>query len=275
MSGRSSEYAMAHLEELIEAYDGDYYRALAEFEGLDDDTKWSYLLYFSDYKISSDGRVQSLKGKESIELKPWHSSYGYPYVSMTDDFGVRHKKTVHSMVAELFCDNPDPKNYNVVRHIDDDPTNNNYWNLKWGTQAMNHQDMVDHDRDFKKACYCYELDRTFRSCAEAADYFGLSRSTITQACRDGAKLKNGYHLCFETDKEKKLANLDTWLDDSKSHNYRKVKAINLETEENYIFDSRQQASKALGVHDTAISNILAGRFHQSKGWTFEDMYEGG
>ena len=51
---------------------------------------------------------------------------------------------------------------------------------------------------------------------------------------------------------------------------KRVKAINIKTGEERLYPTRQAASKDLCVHDTSISNIIAGRIRQSKNWTFED-----
>lgn len=41
------------------------------------------------------------------------------------------------LVAKVGVHNPDPKNYNIVMHLDNDHTNNSAINLQWGTQSMN------------------------------------------------------------------------------------------------------------------------------------------
>lgn len=45
------------------------------------------------------------------------------------------KKTVHSLVLEAFV-GPRPEGY-VSRHLDNDPFNNNRYNLEWSTQKVN------------------------------------------------------------------------------------------------------------------------------------------
>ena len=46
---------------------------------------------------------------------------------------------VHRLVAENYI--PNPNNYPLVMHIDDNPANNHVNNLQWGTQLMNQQTM--------------------------------------------------------------------------------------------------------------------------------------
>lgn len=51
---------------------------------------------------------------------------------------------VHRLVAEHFL--PNPNNYPVVMHLDNDGTNNNISNLQWGTYSMNSRDAVKDGR---------------------------------------------------------------------------------------------------------------------------------
>lgn len=279
MSALSSEFAEAELEELIEEFDGDYWLALAEAEGppLDcgyrydsDRVMWKWIPGFSNYEVSSDGRVRSYIHREPKDLKPWYSSYGYPYVQLVSDQGIKHKFTIHSLVANAFCYNPDPENYNVVRHMDDNPNNNDWTNLQFGTQAMNRQDMVDHGREFTKPVFCYETNYIYNSAAEAADALGISRSSVSCCCNGKIGFSNGYHICFASDIDEKLAD-PNWLDDSKSFGLRKVEATNLNTGETIIFNSRKEASEVLGIPNCGISSVVNGHLNHTHGWVFKDL----
>ena len=99
--------------------------------------------YEGFYQVSNYGRIKSLErkvfngfGYRTIRervLKTGISSHGYSIVNL----GYKKSKTVHRLVAKHHLDNP--KNYDVVCHKDNDPTNNNISNLYWGTQSMNMQ----------------------------------------------------------------------------------------------------------------------------------------
>lgn len=283
MSGRSSEIFDAELQEMIEEYDGDYLRALTDFEGPDEDcgfvwdrknkVMWKKIPGFGNYEIGSNGTVRSYVHAKPRDLKTWPNQYGHLYTGMTDDNGIKHKMTIHSLVAKAFCHNPNPDEYDVIRHRDDNPWNNDWTNLAYGTQAMNVQDMRDRDRDFKIPVYCYETDTIYKSGAKAAEELGLNKSSISNACKGKTGIVGGYHVCYAEDKERKLSNLDEWLDDSKSYGYRKVKATNLETGDSYIFSSRIEASRALGIPDCGISSVITGHLSQTHGWTFQDLSE--
>jgi len=52
--------------------------------------------------------------------------------------------TIHRLVAEHFIDNPN--NYECVLHRDNNPKNNVFSNLYWGTHQMNNQQCVNDGR---------------------------------------------------------------------------------------------------------------------------------
>ena len=63
---------------------------------------------FEDYKVSTDGKVWSLKHGKMKELKPTTKKDGYLQVVLCTN-GRRVYKTVHRLVAQAFIDNPDNK----------------------------------------------------------------------------------------------------------------------------------------------------------------------
>ena len=44
---------------------------------------------------------------------------------------------LHRLLALAWIINPKPNEYNIVRHLDDNPLNNKLSNLRWGTPKMN------------------------------------------------------------------------------------------------------------------------------------------
>ena len=100
--------------------------------------------YEGAYQVSSYGRIRSLdriverktgnyKHKGRI-LKQNDDTHGYLKVNLT-----KHdkKKTfkVHRLVAQAFI--PNPNNYTVINHKDENKTNNKVENLEWCTSKYN------------------------------------------------------------------------------------------------------------------------------------------
>ena len=100
---------------------------------------------FPAYFVSRDGKVFStVSGKPKELAQVSGSEKGrYRYVNL----GKKKRIGVHQLVAICFL--PPPGEFNgkpqtVVRHRDNDPTNNHADNLRWGTQGQNLADRVEH-----------------------------------------------------------------------------------------------------------------------------------
>lgn len=99
------------------------------------------------YEVSNLARVRSLdrtviapnnyviceKHHKGKILKQWKINGYYSVNLCVND--KRHPTSVHRIVAEAFL--PNPQNYPVVNHKDEDKTNNMPDNLEWCTQKYN------------------------------------------------------------------------------------------------------------------------------------------
>lgn len=97
--------------------------------------------YNGQYRVSTHGRVLSLRRKKPRVLKCLPNRYGYPSCSL-----YKNKKEkffyVHTLVALHFLDKPDGDIGNngdsfTVNHIDGDKLNNYYKNLEYITRSDN------------------------------------------------------------------------------------------------------------------------------------------
>ena len=87
------------------------------------------------YEVSSLGNIRSLvnRYKNKEVLKPYTNPKGYQSIDLAKPD--LKKYLVHRLVAEAFCDKPE--GCNVVNHIDNNPSNNNFANLEWTTTSGN------------------------------------------------------------------------------------------------------------------------------------------
>ena len=101
--------------------------------------------YEGIYKISNYGRVKRLIGYKARKCRILSWCYHKKYIMVTLSKNAVHNRImVHIMVAKLFLTNE--YNYPQVLHIDNNPSNPRFDNLKWGTQSMNISEAYEQGR---------------------------------------------------------------------------------------------------------------------------------
>jgi hypothetical protein len=93
---------------------------------------------YPQYKIYPDGKVYSIKLKKYIDGHK--NKRGYYAFTLYNLEGKRKHKGLHQLLAMAFI--PNPNNYEIVRHLDDNKDNNCLSNLKWGTIKENIEDAI-------------------------------------------------------------------------------------------------------------------------------------
>lgn len=90
---------------------------------------------FENYMINKEGVVIKLKSKtNSNHIMNQYIILGYKNVMLVKD-GVQRTKKVHHLLAEAFI--PNPNNYPIVNHKDENKLNNDLSNLEWCTHQYN------------------------------------------------------------------------------------------------------------------------------------------
>lgn len=100
--------------------------------------KWWYIDGYPNYMISNHGRVWSSKTRRFLKPRP-ANEYGHLSVSLCANGHIDYM-LIHRLVAKAFIPNPNKRP--IIRHLDDDPSNNYAYNLAWGTQKENFADCI-------------------------------------------------------------------------------------------------------------------------------------
>lgn len=102
---------------------------------------------FPGYSINEVGDIFSFKNGKKTKLKIGIRN-GYKYVCLRTADGKNKKVDIHRMVLFSFFGPPEFKK-SVCRHLDGNPLNNHFSNLKWGTYKENSQDRNRHNTMFR------------------------------------------------------------------------------------------------------------------------------
>lgn len=231
-----------------------------------------------DYWVSTKERVWSNVSNRFI-YGGSNGKMGYIDVSLKTPNGRKHKY-MHQMMGQAFI--PNPKNLPLIRHKDDNPSNNHLDNLEWGTYQDNTQDCIDHGR-FR---YFTEEDREsamkkrrdpvvavnlsngseqeFESQCEAGRRLGVSQSSISEVIRGERRSVNGYYFYRPDD------GLRIELSDYRYTRHRApIKATNIDTGTARYFHGQTEAAKALGMSIASVCTAVNGKTYGAKGYRFE------
>lgn len=168
----------------------------------------------SEVMVSDHGRFYNTKTKRF--LKPTHGD-GHGHLAVKSNAnGIRSQSYAHRLIAQAFI--PNENDYPIVRHLDDDPSNNEIENLAWGTQKDNHADSVRNKTSYtltsedrekgmritRKPVYAINRETGERTLypgqSEAARILGLQQSNVFKVLR-GERLHSGGYRFEYADKE--------------------------------------------------------------------------
>lgn len=167
-------------------------------------------IYDDNYAVSNTGLVKSnartilsatgpRKYPERL-LKPEIIHDGHIRVTLCNG-GKQTRISVHRLVAEAFI--PNPENYPVINHKDENPLNNSVENLEWCTVAYNNAYNNRHQRvgdaeGFDVRIYDENNNyiETLPSIMAFSRKYNVNTWTAYRRARDG-KLVNGYYVIVE------------------------------------------------------------------------------
>ena len=144
---------------------------------------------YPGYYASMDGNIYHLR-KSTGDLYLCTGGVvhnGYLTVSIPDASGIKHRRKIHRLIASTFI--PNPNNYTIVCHKDNNPKNNSVGNLYWGNQSMNMKQMVNDGRQRKSKLKKFrakvlELYSYGFTLSEIANKLGLSITSTRRLIKD-------------------------------------------------------------------------------------------
>lgn len=219
--------------------------------------------YEGKYQVSNEGRVKSLdyhrQGFEKV-LKPNTHVRGYKRVGLSDGKGIITLYFVHRLVAKAFI--PNPNNYPMINHKDENPANNNVENLEWCTAQYNN---TYNDRHLKCASKIGETHKGFKLSEETKKKMSEARKGKPCWWNKGKPSWNkGKHLSEEVKRKLSIARMgkEPWNKGLKGTHFSpqtefKGKCViqyTVNMEKIAEYNSLKEAATALG-NPTGLSNI--------------------
>ena len=171
--------------------------------------RWAEFDY--GYYVSDMGRIWS--GRSQKFLKPKRLDRQGHVGVMIKNGSKPYYRYLHRLIAEEFI--PNPHNLPIVRHLNDDPTDNRIENLAWGTQKENMADCIenrnayfpsdeDREKGFEKtripivAINLETGERTrFRGQGEAGRVLGIPHANIGKVLHGERHSAGGYTFEWE------------------------------------------------------------------------------
>lgn len=161
---------------------------------------WKIIENFTNYEISNLGRVRNTKTGKIRKLVK--DKDGYFVVGIRLNGKIKMLK-LHRLVAQAFI--PNPNNYLIVNHKDENKSNNNVENLEWCTIEYNNSygTRIERSRisqlnnpDKSKLVYQYDLRgnfiNEFPSTKEVFRSTGICRPNVVACCNGRLKSAGGF-----------------------------------------------------------------------------------
>lgn len=214
----------------------------------EDISGWKSIPGYSQYKISPDGKIYSIKSK--IIMKLGKDGNGYITIKLINDEGQRKSLHVHRLVALTYIPNED-ENKIHVNHLNGEPGDNRVENLEWATRSRNAAHAFEIGLNKGREVIQYDSEGTeiqrYRTISEAVRETGISRNSI-QECLAGTK-EDARGMIFKLD------------DSSRIQSRKKSPIIQYDKEDNELkcFSNVREASLEIGCTMGSIYQNLCGR----------------
>jgi len=168
---------------------------------------WKDIPECKGYQASNKGKIKSLarsvwggKGyyiKPEKILKPSIDKKGYEYINLCIN-GKVQRDMVHRYIAKTFI--PNPNNYPIINHKDENKTNNCVDNLEWCTYEYNNNYGTHKGINKKKIIQLSKNDEKIKqwdSIQEASELLNIPRNNIYCVLCGKRKSAGGYHWKYK------------------------------------------------------------------------------
>lgn len=166
--------------------------------------------------ISPSGNIYTKYTNGYLKKKTFENKYnGYLYVGYIAEDGKSIQRRVHRLVAETYI--PNPNNYPVVMHLDNNKKNSSVENLKWATNQENTKAAFDdglavNDKGFENSqsipIVVLDLNgfyiKEYGSVSIAAIETGMTKTGILYQCNHKmtTKPRKGFYFRYLSEYEK-------------------------------------------------------------------------
>lgn len=161
----------------------EIWKAITDFEGFYEVSNLGNVRGCQRIRKSKAESISVVQGKT---LHPKSDKDGYKEVALCKD-GKMYFKRVHRLVASAFI--PNPNNYPVINHIDENPSNNCVSNLEWCSISYNNKYSV-HKRSQKVICNGVE----FPSIKALARHLNVDSKALRYRLKVGGLYKGKFKI---------------------------------------------------------------------------------
>lgn len=230
--------------------------------------------YDSLYLVSNQGDVFSVRSNRKIVQRAWRNEYLAVELNVN---GVAKKEYVHRLVAECFC--PNPNNYPIVNHKDEDPKNNRADNLEWCTYKYNSnygncQKKIHEKRVYysgaknAKSKYVFQFDlegnliAEYGGVREAERKTGLAGNCISKAATGKLRQYAGYVWSYEEEFPGYTSEI--------AERFKKGPILMYDLQGNLIqrFENSKELKDA-GLSQISVNRVCRGERKSYKGYVFK------
>lgn len=226
------------------------------------------------YLISNTGRLKSLDRitnyrlpgftvhKKGRILKPNLKNTGYYEYALSKNKQIKWVRA-HRLVALAFI--PNPNNYNVINHINEDKTDNRVENLEWCSSKYN----IECYHKNRTLIYQYNktgiLMKKWNSIVEAASSVQGDKTGVQHCCRGELKTYKNYIWSYFPITSEELLHRNTKNNMCKVGQYTKEDVLLA------VYSSYREAGKAVGCVGSAISMCCNGKRNLIKGYKWKRL----